>query len=504
LKSIKNRFFFSVFTNLIRAVISFATGIALARILEPNHFGRLSFLLGTFLSFSKILDLGTSQAFYTFLSQKRQSRKFIQLYFIWLFIEICVTLVVLGLLFPDDWITFFWKGENKLAIILAFLASFLQNTVWLTFQRIFESERKTYFSQILNVSISISHLLAIIFFWYFNLININIILLLIILEYVLLIFFLQKKIFNSNENNSEFILDVVLKQYLKFISPLIIYNLLAFLYEFSDKWFLQTYGGSTQQAFYSVSNQFSSIALLATSSIINIIWKEMSEAYFLKDIGKLYKLYIKSTNVLLFIGALIAGFLIPWTEKIVYFFLGYKYIGGYMTMAIMFLYPIHQSIGQINGTLLYATEKIKLQVLLGIIFMIASVIASYFFLAPKTNFIPGLGLASKGLAIKMVLLQFIQVTATGLLISKQFKWEFKWITQIMIILICLTSGFFCNYFILKILPDLNFFVSIFINSLIYLLVNFTLFWNMPFLIGFSKKERHEYADILFSRVKSFF
>ena len=274
MKSVKNRFFFSVFTNLIRAAISFSTGIVLARILEPNNFGKLSFLLGTFLSFSKILDLGTSQAFFTFLSQKKQSRKFIQVYLFWLLIEVFGTLIILGIVFPDAWLIFIWKGEHKSIILLAFLASFLQNTVWLTAQRILESERKTYFSQLITVTISFFHLIFILILWHFTLINIKIIFSLLILEYIILLIFIRKKIFSSYNNNFEFNLDLILKQYLKFISPLIIYNLFSFVYEFSDKWLLQTYGGNDQQAFYSISNQFSSIALLATTSIINILWKE--------------------------------------------------------------------------------------------------------------------------------------------------------------------------------------------------------------------------------------
>ena len=50
----------------------------------------------------------------------------------------------------------------------------------------------------------------------------------------------------------------------------------------------------------------------------------------------------------------------------------------------MLLYPIHQSIGQINGTMFYATEKTRSYVIGNIIFMIFSVLTTIIVLAPKT------------------------------------------------------------------------------------------------------------------------
>ena len=53
---------------------------------------------------------------------------------------------------------------------------------------------------------------------------------------------------------------------------------LGFLYEFLDRWMLSL-GSSEEQAYYALAANFAFIALIATSSIIKVLWKEIAEAY---------------------------------------------------------------------------------------------------------------------------------------------------------------------------------------------------------------------------------
>jgi len=86
---------------------------------------------------------------------------------------------------------------------------------------------------------------------------------------------------------------------------------------------------------------------------------------------------LKVSRVLFFVGAVVAGGLIPWSEEVISVMLGDAYIAGTVTLMIMFLYPVHQSMGQIGGTMLYATEKTRVQVVLGLSFMAASIVVVY-------------------------------------------------------------------------------------------------------------------------------
>src|SRR5271167_2956984 len=106
--SVRQRFIFTVGSNLVRSLLSFTTGMILARWLGPATFGRMAFLLGTFLAIRPFLDMGTSTAFYTFMSQQPQSRRFVNAYLMWLGIQFLVPLCVVGLFLPPGWISWIW------------------------------------------------------------------------------------------------------------------------------------------------------------------------------------------------------------------------------------------------------------------------------------------------------------------------------------------------------------------------------------------------------------
>lgn len=179
-------------------------------------------------------------------------------------------------------------------------------------------------------------------------------------------------------------------------TPLIIYSIVSFAYSFPDVWLLQKCGGAIQQGFYSIGLRFSGICLIVTTSIMKVFWKEIAEAHELENKERVYYLYTKISRGFYFVAAVGACFLIPFSKEILFLLLVPKYEGGWLCLAIMFVYPIHQSLGQINGTYFYATTQTKLYSKLGIIFMMGSISVTCFVLASPSAMIPGLDLASIG------------------------------------------------------------------------------------------------------------
>ena len=90
----------------------------------------------------------------------------------------------------------------------------------------------------------------------------------------------------------------VFHEYLIYCSPLIIYSLLGFAYEFADRWLLQYYGGSEEQGIYEVGYRFCTVSLLAAASIMNIFWKEFAELKENGAIEQMEKLYTKVSRFL--------------------------------------------------------------------------------------------------------------------------------------------------------------------------------------------------------------
>ena len=490
--SIRKRFIFTFGANLSRSLLSFVTGMLVARWLGPDDYGSMAFLLGTFIGVRQFLDLGSSSAFFTFLSQRKRSKLFVWSFFLWLAAQFVITLFVIGILFPSQWLETIWHGEQKGLVLLAFSAAFLQNSVWPVVQQAGESQRRTVWVQSVSIVIVVMHFFAVLLLWWFGVLGLAAIFIAIILEYFLAAIVVHKGFEYAsftNENPEDVISKSTLRKYFTYCLPLIPYSIVGFAYEFADRWLLQNFGGSVQQAYYAVGAQFSSIALIATTSVLRIFWKEIAEAHHNGDSVRVGMLYNKVTRLLFLVGAMIAGYLIPWAEELLYLVLGSAYVGGAVTLVIMFLYPVHQSMGQIGNTMLYASEKISLQVVIGIVFMAVSICVTYFILASKENAIPGLGLGSEGLAIKMVFMQFIQVNVLAYIISRIWHLKFEWAFQFASLLGCIGLGYMASIAARGLTgSDWSLYADMVVGGVFYFIFMIMFIYLFPSLTGMKRDE----------------
>ena len=193
------------------------------------------------------------------------------------------------------------------------------------------------------------------------------------------------------------------------------------------------------------------------------------------------------------IGVVISAFLVPWTDEIIILLLGSQYLEGATVMWIMLLYPIHQSLGQINGTMYFALELTRPYVVINSIHLITSIIAIYFLLAPSDMLVPGLGLGAIGLAMKMVIIQIITVNVSIWWLCRHQGWSFDFAYQVMGIGLFLMLGFIC-YELVNILVDDSVFMLIraTISAAIYVLVTIIIFYKVPWLIGLTQSELKSY------------
>jgi O-antigen/teichoic acid export membrane protein len=490
--SVRARFAFTVGANVFRSLLSFSTGMLLARSLGPSTYGNMAFLLGTFLGIQQLLDMGSSTAFFTFLSQKPRSKRFVRSFFAWLTLQFLFLQCVVGLMFPSKWVETIWHGEPRGLVLLAFAAAFMQSNVWPVVQQAGESQRQTVRVQSIGVAVVGAHLLAVVLLWWLGALGLYAIFAAIALEYLLAAFMAHRRFPYAEDLNLAQVggeREPILRKYFDYCLPIIPYSYMVFASEFADRWLLQNYGGGVQQAYYAVGAQLAGIALLATTSILRIFWKEIAEAYQRADHGRTRMLYQRVSRLLFLIGSIIAGFLIPWAEDLLRLILGAAYVGGAATLAIMLLYPIHQSMGQICGTMLYATERVSIVAMTGIIFMALGIATTYLVLAPGNAVVPGLGLASEGLAIKMVAVQILSVNLIGYLIARISNWPFDWVYQPVSLLGCVGLGFMANHSATLLLGQAcSVSVVMGIGGIFYLAMIAAFLYAMPWLAGMTHSE----------------
>jgi O-antigen/teichoic acid export membrane protein len=274
---------------------------------------------------------------------------------------------------------------------------------------------------------------------------------------------------------------------------------LIFVLEFCDKWMLQRFGGAGQQGYFQVANQFAALSLLATSSILNIFWKEIAEAHGQGNMQRVADIYKKVNRGLVMFAAITSGFLIPWSREIVVIILGPTYLNAVPVLMIMFLYPIHQTMGQIGSVMLLATENTRAYMKIGIFISLCFFPVSYFMQAP-TDFLPfpGLGLGAVGMAYKTVAINIVSVNVLAWFIARICRWRYDWMFQVIGITSVLCIGYLVKlpmkYFfeLDKISNNSGFIAPILLAFLLYAGLTILFIWKMPWLIGVEKSDLMKY------------
>lgn len=505
--SVKTRFLVSVSSNGIRAIIGFASGLLIARGLNPSGYGDLMFLLGSFVAIRSLLDMGTSSAFYTFLSQHSRGRQFYLFYFAWLLLQFTITLLFIALIIPDNIFKRVWLGHNREIVLLAFLAAFMQQQVWQMVGQIGESMRKTVMVQLLNISIVMAYLAMVSALLVLGGMSVENILYLMIVQYVVATLWACRFL---REDQAEFVkTEITLKQmvgeFWLYCRPMITLSVAGFLYTFVDTWMLQRFGGASQQGYFQIAAQFAQVSLLATISILNIFWKEIADALAKADHDRVASLYRKVSRGLVMLAATITGFLLPWSEQTVTIFLGQAYVQAWPVLAIMLLYPIFQSMGQIGGTMLLASGQTYKHMVIGTTTMFVAIPVSYFVLAPASGgLISGLGLGAVGMATKMVLLDMLSVNIQAWVIARYSGWKFDWLYQVIGIPLMIGLGYLAKTLVgllwnLDSLGMADLIIPVALALFVYIVAVVLMLWLLPWLIGLERED----IERLFERIPIF-
>tara|TARA_B110000003_G_scaffold264880_1_gene290135 strand:+ start:3736 stop:5253 length:1518 start_codon:yes stop_codon:yes gene_type:complete len=489
-ESVLNRISISVFANIFRAVIIFITSIVLAKFLGDEIFGYMSFLIGVFFSVQTLLDMGLSSALITLLSQKRRSPKYISLFFSFQFILFLITSALITLVLPDLFLTYIWRSSDRLTIVLCFVAIFLQNGIWTYFLKISESYRLTLSSQFVYFFIVLIHLLLVLIFYKINILEIKTVFISLIFSYLIGLIYMIN-IFNKNifliDNHLHTSNRVIIKDYFNYSKPLIIYTFFSFLFLLSDRWLLQFYSGSKEQAYFSIGLQVSNAVLIITTAFINIFWKEIAEAYHKNDFDLTKNIFKKTTNFIFFISFFIAAFLVQWTDEILLELFGISDKNQSMALCLLFIYPAFAGVCQLCSTFLLAISKPVKVVQINYYFIISSLFVSYFVLAGKDNVIPGLQLGSLGLSAKLLVMNVLQLFAFLFVINKILNQKFDLSTLIKVVLLCFLLSFF-SVFVIQLFFSIYFkwIYVFFISGLLYFIL--ALIYSFCFYksLGFSE------------------
>lgn len=368
------------------------------------------------------------------MSQGQDRRRHFKAFAVWTAARFVLIAAVLVLL-PRHWLAAMWVGHSRRLVLLAFCAFYFSVPLRAFLIQTAESVRQTVFIQASLAAFSALETAALFVLWRLELLSVSLALLLLSLEYAgLLLFFLWRFNWNLVKGSEQRSRAQIVDQYASYCAPLVVMSLLDFPCQFADRWLLQRFGGSVEQGYFSFGQQFSTIALLATVSLLNIFWKEIAEAQSRGDWERVRGLYRRASRGLFFTAACGAGLLIPYSAWILTTLAGPQFAGGAVALGFMLLFPAFQSLGQLNGVYLYATEDTRTHMAITAAASLAGLPLTYLVLAP-------LGLGAAGLAGRWSLFLMLVISVQSWIVARRQKTRADLINPFLVLGFLLTIGF---------------------------------------------------------------
>ena len=419
--SIKKRYSIKLFANIISSIIG-AVILAIApKSLGPIAYGQFIYLQEFFTKAIGFLDMGSSIAFFTKLSSRNDRKELISFYFLYSFI---VLLLIFGFIFVSDAFGLLSTIIPDISKNYIYLGLFFGFFTWFTqiFIKISDAYALTVSVELIKVGHKIVSLLILLFFVYQLTFDLE---LFFYFHYIALISFLliiswlfiKKGIF-QNILNSEFLKINLTKEFISYCHPLVVYSIVGLCAGFFDIWLLQKTAGSEQMGFYGLAYSLAAMCFLFTSAMTPIITREFSKSYEKKDIENMRKLFYRYVPMLYSIAAFFAAFISVQSENVLLIFTDEKFKDAFLVLVIMALYPIHQTYGQLSGSIFYATGQTKLMRNMALFTMPLGMLATFILI-----YIFELG--AVGLAWKMILIQFIGVNIQLYFNAKLLNFDMK-------------------------------------------------------------------------------
>jgi O-antigen/teichoic acid export membrane protein len=499
--TLKKRYIIKLIASFISGLVNIILIAIVPKALGPVAFGQFSYLQQFFSQIIAFLDAGTSTAFFTKLSAKHERKELIKFYFIFSFLLLIALFILINGIDLYEYSNYFLPDIPTEYIYLGLLFGFF---TWLIqiYIKISDAYALTVSVELIKIIHKFLSLILLLFcisyfvfdltlYFYFHYIS------LISFILIISILFIKKEIYTLKTLSLKLMYKELILEFYKFSSPLFVFNIVAIAVGLFDIWLLQKISGSIQTGYYGLAYSIAAICFLFTSAMTPIITREFSKSFEKKDINEIKKLFVKYIPMLYATAGYFGVFVSFQSENLLEIFTDEKFKDAYMVLLIMAFYPIHQTYGQLSGSLYFATNRTKLYRNIGLISSFVHLLISIFLI-----YIFELG--AVGLALSMIFSQIISVNIFLYYNTKFLELDLllfikhQIISVVVFILLAYTS-------IILVQTILSSFLSLLSAGIIYTILVLIATIKFPYIFSTNNKEidniKFKIKQIIYKRNK---
>jgi O-antigen/teichoic acid export membrane protein len=399
--------------NIMAIIAGLAMVVIVPRELGPANYGRYEFLLNFFQQVTGFLDAGTSACYYTRLSQSPGASRLVRLYGLFVLgVSAAMTGAVVCVFYFTPFAGRLWAGE---AMQLVLLGGLLGCMTWWS-----QIVRKTFDAHDLTVVgeqvfmayrlVTVAALLGLLHLVTLDLVTYFVFQAIILaLALAVCVGVLAKSwpTANGAAAPAGLSLSNYVSDFVRYSSPLLASAVVVMVAGIVERWMLQTFGGSVEQGYYALAFQVGAVCFIFTSAMTQLLARELSRGWAAADIPGMARLFSRYVPNLYVLAAYFSMFVAFRAADIAALVGGQAFGPGAGVLAVMAFYPMHQTYGQLAGSVYLATGATRQYRNLGIVSSLFGLPAAYFLIAGSE--FGGFGLGGEGLAMKVVVLQVLTV-----------------------------------------------------------------------------------------------
>lgn len=416
--SLKKRYLIKLFSNIINGLINIVVVAIVPTALGPVAYGQFTYIQQFFSQLISFFDAGTSTAFFTKLAKNVKRLELMKFYFLYAFFLLIFISSTVLLIDHFGYDPYFFPDVSSRYIYMGIFFGFF---VWFTTIFIYIADAFVLTISVETIKIIHKIFSLLLLLWFIHYLNFDLVSY-FYYHYISLLFFIlvvsylffAKKIFSKDLWKVPLEVKKLSKEFSLFSSPLLVFNTFGIIFGIFDFWLLQKVSGSVQTGFYGLAYSIAAMCFLFTSAMTPIITREFAKSYEKKDFESIRKNFSRYIPMLYAIATYFSVFISFESENLIHIFTDEKFQDAYLVLVIMAYYPIHQTYGQLSGSLFYVTEQTKLVRNIGLFSIFIGFILTLFL-------IYFLNLGAIGLAWKMVLVQIISVNIQLYFNSKFLK-----------------------------------------------------------------------------------
>lgn len=507
--SVRRRYAVTLTTQFLRWSLSFiVTAGFVPRCLGPVVYGNYNFLLNASSTLRGFLDPSAQQAFFTFSSQEKRSGALTKLYALTLFGQILIAFLFIGLASFFNKLNWFLPGQKLDQVLWVTLVE------WSIFfaaslQQMGDCKGLTVHTQLIGASASIINVAGLLglallrklnFYSYVGVNLMSALLAVIALGYWLLRVHAdlcwQGVLYGQ--------IRPLLKRWWHFASPLLLLEYYGPIISFLNVYLIQFWYGATEQGNYSLAVRWSSPVLAFASAAMMIFWREIAHLTATGELERARQIYLRFNRLLLFLALVLACWLSLSCPTLIPMLAGKQYAPAVPVLMIMAFYPVVQTLGHLTSASFKATERTVLFRDLGMLLSIPDLLLAYFLLAKPTSYLPGLHLGAIGVALRLVIYGFLATEVYSWLDFRFFGLNYKrWLFGRIAISILIGSlallTLQCLNHVLR-ACGVDALTSLGLASVPYFAALSALVYVWPGIVGLSRNDFSEYAQILLRKV----